>query len=117
MLGEHQVAWKQLREALTESIVIGAAPLTLDALVGVAQQQVEDGQYLAAAELLGFTQSHPALEIDSSRVAESVLDRLRNLLPAEHLEAAMKLGSMLELDTVVENLEVAAVETLEDPAN
>jgi predicted ATPase len=115
LLGELQVAWKYLLEALTESIAIGATPLTLDALVGVAQQQTAIGQYVSAAELLGFTQSHPALEIDSSQVAELVLDRLRNVLPIEHLEAAMERGRMLEIGTIVAELEALVADILGDP--
>ena len=113
-MGEHQAAWKYLLEALTESITIGATPLTLDALVGVAQQQIEVGQYVSAAELLGLTLSHPALEIDSSQLAELVLERLHNLLPTDQLETALEHGKMLELDTVVAKLEVMVAEILRD---
>ena len=114
LLGEHQVALKYLREALVESVAIGAVPLTLDALVGVAQHQVEVGQYESAAELLGLVLSHPAMEIDVSQVAESVLGRLRKVMPAEQLEVAMERGKTLELDTVVSELEVEVTEILGD---
>jgi hypothetical protein len=105
LLGEDRVAWKHLREALIESVAIGAVPLTLDALVGVVQLQIEAGQYVSAAELSGLALSHPSLQIDSGQVAELALDRLREVLPVEQLEAAMDRGKMLELDTVVTELE------------
>lgn len=108
LLGEHQVAWEYLREALLQSVAIGTVPLTLDALVGVVQLQIEAGQYLSAAELLGLTLSHPALEADVGQVTESALGRLRKKLPAEQLEAAMDRGKTLQLDTVV--AELAAME-------
>jgi tetratricopeptide (TPR) repeat protein len=109
LLDKRQVAWGYLREALLQSVVIGAVPLTLDALVGVAQLQIEAGQYLSAAELLGLALSHPALETDVGQVAESALGRLREVLPAEQLEAAMDHGKTLELDTVVAELEAMGV--------
>jgi tetratricopeptide (TPR) repeat protein len=115
LLGEHQVALKYLREALIETVAIGAVPLTLDALVGVAQQQIEVEQYASAAEILGLVLSHPALEIDVSQVAASVLGRLREVMPAKQLEAAMERGKIMELDEVVADLDVMVAEILGDP--
>jgi DNA-binding SARP family transcriptional activator/predicted ATPase len=103
-LGEHEAAWKCLREALSESAAIGALPLTLDALVGVARWQVENEQYVPAAELLGLILNNPALELDSSRVAKPILDSLRQALPASQLAAALERGSSFELDAVVAEL-------------
>ena len=115
LLGEHQVALKYLREALIELVAIGAVPLTLDALVGVAQGQIEIGKPVISAELLGLILNHPALEIDVKQVAESVLDRLREVLPSEQLEAAMERGKMRELDAVVAELEATLAEKLANP--
>ena len=109
LLGKHQVAWGYLREALLQSVAIGAVPLTLDALVGVAQLQIDVGQYLSAAELLGLALSHPAMEADVSQVAESALGRLRKVLPVEQLEAAMDHGKTLDLDTVIGELDAMGV--------
>jgi hypothetical protein len=58
---------------------------------------------------LGLALSHPALQIDSSQVAETALGGLRNVLPTEQLDAAMDRGRMLELDTVVAELEATSV--------
>ena len=109
LLGKRQVAWEYLRESLLHSVAIGAVPLTLDALVGVVQLQIEGGQYLSAAELLGLALSHPALETDVGQVAESALGRLRKVLPTEQLEAATDRGKTLELDMVVAQLEAVGV--------
>jgi hypothetical protein len=109
LLGEYRIAWKHLREALIESVAIGAVPLTLDALIGVVQHQIEVGLYLSAAELSGLALSHPSLQIDSGQVAELALGRLRKVLPAQQLEAAIDRGKMLELDTVVAELEAMEV--------
>jgi predicted ATPase/class 3 adenylate cyclase len=115
LLGEQQVALECLREAMIESVAIGAVPLTLEALVGVAQYQFEVGQYASAAELLGFVLNHKALEIDVGQVAESNLGRLRKVFPAERLDAAMDRGKGLELDAVVAELEMLITEILGNP--
>ena len=78
LMGEYAPAWDYLRQALSESMAIGVAPLTLDALVGVAQLRAETGQGDSAAELLGVAMNHPSVEIDSAQVAETVLAGLRN---------------------------------------
>jgi predicted ATPase/DNA-binding SARP family transcriptional activator len=104
LLGEHALAWDYLRQALSESTAIGVAPLTLDALVGVAQLRAEVGQANSAAELLGVALNHPAVEVDSAQVAETVLAGLREALPAKQLETAMERGKTLKLDEVVAEL-------------
>jgi tetratricopeptide (TPR) repeat protein len=116
LLGKHQAALRYLREALIESVAIGAVPLTLDALVGVVQQQIEAGRYESAAELLGLTLGHPALVTDVGQVAELALDRLREVLPTQQLEAAMDRGKRQELYAVVSELEVMIAEKLGDSA-
>lgn len=101
---EHDLAWKYLREALSESTAIGVAPLTLDALVGVARLRAETGQQASAAELLGLALNHPAVEVDSAQAAETVLAGLREVLPAEELDAAVERGKTMDLDAVVAQL-------------
>jgi tetratricopeptide (TPR) repeat protein len=103
-LGEYAPAWDHLRQALSESMTIGVAPLTLDALVGVALLQSETGQADSAAELLSVILNHPSVEIDSVQLAETILDGLRRQLPAEPLETAMERGKTRELDVVVAEL-------------
>jgi tetratricopeptide (TPR) repeat protein len=104
LLDEPALAWDYLRQALSESTTIGVAPLTLDALVGVARLRAEIGQANSAAELLGVALNHSAVEVDSAQLAETILDGLRQALPAKQLEAAMERGKTLELDTVVAEL-------------
>jgi len=115
MLGEHKAAWNYLLEALPESVAIGAVPLTLDALVGVVQLQIEVGQFIWAAEILGLAMSHPALEVDSKQQAELALDSLRKAVDGEQLGAAMEMGKAVELDAVITELEAVSGETLSRP--
>jgi predicted ATPase/DNA-binding SARP family transcriptional activator/Tfp pilus assembly protein PilF len=104
LMGEHGPAWDCLRLALSEATAIGVPPLTLDALVGVAQLRAETGQRDSAAELLGVVLGHPSVEVDSLQVAETVLAGLRDVLPAEQLETAIERGKTLDLDAVVAEL-------------
>ncbi len=78
--------------------------MTLDALVGVARLRAETGQGDSAAELLGVALNHPAVEVDSVQVGETVLAGLRDALSPGQLEAAIERGKTLELDTVVAGL-------------
>jgi class 3 adenylate cyclase/tetratricopeptide (TPR) repeat protein len=114
LMGDHQVALDYLRSALTESLAIGALPLTLEAIVGVAQQQLEVGQYETAAELVAMVLNHPALEMDVSQLAENVLGVLRRKLPAAQLEEATARGRKLKLEQVVMTLEAKAMWTRSD---
>jgi len=104
LLGDYGLAWERLREALSESTAIGVAPLTLDALVGVACLWAETGKQEGAAELVGLVVNHPATEVDSARAAEAVLTRLRETLSADQMEAALERGKVLALDTTIADL-------------
>lgn len=104
LLGEHGVAWRRLREALSEATAIGVAPLTLDALVGVALLWAETGKGEGAAELAGLILHHPATEVDTVQAVEGVVTRLRLALPAGQLEGAMARGKALDLGAVVAGL-------------
>jgi predicted ATPase/class 3 adenylate cyclase len=117
LLGEQRIALEYLHEALIDSVAIGAVPLTLEALAGVAHLKVEVGQYASAAELLGLILNHPALETDVSQVAESVLDKLQGVLPSAQLEKAMEAGKMLELEAVVAELDEIGAEIFEGPTD
>ena len=101
LLGDYKIALEYLREALSESVAIGAVPLSLDALVGIAQHQVEIEDYQSAAEILGLVLNHSALELDVRQVAEAVLDKLQNRMPSVQLEKSMKHGKMQDLESVI----------------
>jgi hypothetical protein len=102
--GEYTLSWTYLRQALSEATAIGVAPLTLDALVGVAQLRAETGQGELAVELLGVILNHPSVEVDSAQLAETILASLRETLPEEQVEAALERGRGLELGKVVAEL-------------
>ncbi len=102
--GEYSLSWKYLHQALSEATALGVAPLTLDALVGVARLRAETGQGESAAELLGVILNHPSVEVESAQAAETVLADLRETLPEEQVEAALARGRGLELGEVVKEV-------------
>jgi predicted ATPase/class 3 adenylate cyclase len=104
LLGNYKDAIGYLREALSESVAIGAVPLSLDALVGIAQYQVAIEDYRTAAEILGLVLNHSALELDVRQVAEAVLDKLQNQIPSDQLENSMNHGKMQELESVISGI-------------
>jgi len=73
-------------------MAIGTAPLSLDALVGVAGCAPRPGRSVAAAELLGLALNHPAAQSDSVELAKAALAGLRECFPADQLEAALERG-------------------------
>jgi tetratricopeptide (TPR) repeat protein len=115
LLDERQSACESLREALIESADIGAVPLTLETLVGVVQLQTAVAEYASAAELLGLVLNHTALEMDVQQVAEVALDDLREVFPADQLEAGMEKGKTRELDLVIVEIEALIAKMIEDP--
>jgi predicted ATPase len=100
-LGEDDVAWGYWREALKESLTIGRTSMALAALGGVALLRAKAGRYGRAAELLGLALNHPASFVEIEQETEPVLAMVREALPADQLDAAMKRGKALDLDQVV----------------
>jgi hypothetical protein len=48
--------------------------------------------------------NHPSVEVDSLKLAETVLTGLKEALPPDQLETALERGKTLELDAVVAEL-------------
>jgi predicted ATPase/class 3 adenylate cyclase len=100
-LGEHDVSLKYLCEAMVRSADIGAIPITLFALTGIAELQAKARRYARAAELLGLALGHPAMDAQNKQEAEPILAMLRQALPAGELEAALERGKSLDLEVTV----------------
>jgi adenylate cyclase len=100
-LGGDGAAWVYLRQALNESLAIEAVPFVLEGLIGVAGLQAKAGRYVEAARLLGLILGHPAGHEVTKWYADPLLATLREVLPADRLEAALKRGRELNLEAVV----------------
>lgn len=73
MQGERARAWSLLHQAVESGRAIAAWPALLDALVGVAQLWLTEGETAVAAELLTAIYHHPATEQQHIQEATSLL--------------------------------------------
>lgn len=76
LLGEYDTSRRTYHEALRLTLTIQAQPLTLDALVGLANLLLEDAQSEQAVRLLQLAQHHPA---SSSETQERAIQQLAAL--------------------------------------
>ena len=83
---------------------LGAVPLALEALAGIARLRAHEGHLEQAAEPLGLALHHPASSAESHIQAEPVLAALRDALPPERLAAALARGRARDLAAVVAGL-------------
>jgi tetratricopeptide (TPR) repeat protein len=100
-LHDDDVAAECFDQALRIATEIGAAPLALELLVGLARLRARAGQPEPAAELLGLALRHPASNSDVKIQVELFLGQLADVLAPELLEAAIVRGGELELEAVV----------------
>jgi tetratricopeptide (TPR) repeat protein len=100
-LGDNRAAMHCYHKAIRITMIIEAIPIALESLAGLAQVTARTGQAERALEFLGLARHHPALMSDTKPIIESILADLRAKLPSDVVEAALKRGNTLELDTVV----------------
>jgi class 3 adenylate cyclase/tetratricopeptide (TPR) repeat protein len=102
--GQRDLARRSFQEALQQAQASGAWWVALDVLVGLARLQVQAGDPVRAAELLGLTQNHPATSGETVTAGVAVLQQLQATLPADELEKALARGRALDLAAVVDEL-------------
>jgi predicted ATPase/class 3 adenylate cyclase len=90
-----------LYEALRLAMSVGATPLALEALAGVARLRAHEGHLEHAAELLGLALYHPSSSAESHIQAEPVLAAITAALPPERFAAATERGKAHELAPAV----------------
>ncbi len=103
-LKRNETAKRCCQEALTEAHAIGAIPLVLGTLAGLAEIAAHAGRHRWAAELLGLALHHPATNADVAKAAEPALSFLRTQMPAEALETALEEGKFLNLEDTIQEL-------------
>jgi len=103
-LGDDEKAARYLREALAENQELGARPRTLETLVALAGLATNAQRAHRAAEWLGLALNHPASHREVTQAAAPILSRLRAVLPADELKAALERGQSLDLDSLVNEL-------------
>jgi predicted ATPase len=100
--GDYVGADRSYRAVLRQTLAAGALPMALSALVGLADVQARSNYPTTGAEWIGLALAHPACDDTVAIEARAVLDRLRTLLPSDHLESALARGRGLRLEAVAE---------------
>jgi class 3 adenylate cyclase/tetratricopeptide (TPR) repeat protein len=106
-------------EALRIATQIGAVPLALEVLVGLARLRAASGQPEQAAELLGLALRHPASNNDVRMQIELFIAEIADMLEPDRMAAALERGAGLKLEQVVMGMirqdSNAAMTTLDRP--
>jgi tetratricopeptide (TPR) repeat protein/class 3 adenylate cyclase len=99
--GQEDRALANLRLALKEATAIGAVPIVLEGLVGVAKVYALEGQQPLSARLLGTVTGHPSFNAEIQEYSDPLMNQLRKKLGAETLRSLLDQGRGQELAAVV----------------
>lgn len=100
-LDDLPLATARYQEALQLAQAMGAVPLILEIMAGVARLRAKAQQVESALELVGLALAHPATNNDAKAVAEPLLTELRARLPADTVAQALERGKAGDLDAAV----------------
>lgn len=103
-LGDYAAARIYFAEALATSTAIGAVPLTLEILPGVASMYQHQDMPERAVSLLGLALSHPATYSEVQAQVEPLLTALHAMLSPEQVDAALEQGRSLDLAHIVSEI-------------
>lgn len=96
------LAREQFQRALSVATTIGATPVSLDALVGLASlQATKDTSPEQAAEWLALVLDHPASKHDTKEKARVLLAKLTTEMGQEKVDEAVRRGEARELDEML----------------
>ena len=103
MLRQPATARVHVREMLRLARQLGAVPRVLDALLNLAEILIAEGRVARGLHIIGLIRGHPAAEFQM----QQEVDRIVAAAPLEPaaVEAALAHGAMLELETVVQDVE------------
>lgn len=105
--GDDTKALGYYRDAIAQASAIGAVPLLLFGVAGIATLRYRSGDYVRAAELLGFVTAHQSCDAELKKQVKPTLDELPEKMPAEALKAATERGGRSQLDQVMRELFLA----------
>jgi predicted ATPase/DNA-binding SARP family transcriptional activator len=100
----YQDAGRYFREALAEAVEIGALPMCLEILVGLARSLVQDERFELASELLALITIHPSSSIDSKEKASALLNEVIKARPSEDIGQAYDRGTAKTLEEIIKEI-------------
>lgn len=90
-------ARRYFQPALARAMQIGAESLAAEAILGMASALGREGKASDALELVAALLAHPDLDPGNRASGERLLDHLRDALPPDVADEALKSGSLLSL--------------------
>jgi tetratricopeptide (TPR) repeat protein len=103
-LDDQPQALEHYRAALRGAIEIGADPVALESLVGMAGVYARKGQDEQALEWVGLALAHPATNPEVKSLAEPTLELIRGRRPEADVTAALDKAASLELPALAKKL-------------
>ena len=103
-LGEAQQAQLHMDEALRMAVAMRADSALVFVLPEYARLWAGHGEVTKSVEWIGLARHHPASDSVGRRYAEQVLSEIRGDLSEDEVQAALKRGAQLNLETVIEAL-------------
>jgi tetratricopeptide (TPR) repeat protein len=104
-LNETDAGWQMLYQVLADALQMGAYPLILDVLIGLAQGYLKTGHVadvVRSAQLVSLVASHPALSaVDTEPRLGALFYMCQARLSREAYAEAVAQGEMLDLNTTV----------------
>ncbi len=103
-LGQLAEAGQALRQALAIAREMGAVPLALEILTGLAEVLASQGDPERALEALAFASRHPALIKETGKLIQPLWQKLVDGLPAESIAAAEARAQARTLEELFEEM-------------
>ncbi len=104
VLHEPERARQLFSEAGRRAKTLGAVPLMLEIILGIAKLEAEAGALAYAAELFGLVMAHPALDTNIQAIAGPLLEELRAKLDEPTLSAAFAHGKTQQVESIIDKL-------------
>ena len=107
-IGDEEAAEQNLQEALKVALDIQALPLTMDAITGIAQMSMTQGNFDQAAELALYVLNQPFAEHETIQEVEELLQQLESELSSEALANLRAQAADRSLESVIDQILVIA---------
>ncbi len=103
-LSHYTQALDYYRQSLRDAVELGAEPIALEALVGIASVHAKQGNDDAALELLGAATAHPASSAEIRGLADPILDDIKARRGAAEVAAALGKTTGIDLRGLAEQV-------------
>jgi len=103
-MGNFDRATEYYRNSLEQAKALGATPILLEVIAGIARLKYQQGLIRQALEMACFAINHPAVNPDARSVLEPVLEKLRLTIPYADFERFNREGQESTLEKILSRL-------------